>query len=142
MYSKPPFADVHSIIEKFRCIIDPTVPIPFPPLQNQDLEDVIRSCLQRDHRRRPPITGECGLLNHPFLRSGVSSAIVSSSATVTMANAPQVLSQLGDLLRSQGIKTGRVNMFMSIGQEGLRNVSNGVSRTHRFYNTQERRTDM
>ncbi|CAH0514114.1 unnamed protein product [Peronospora belbahrii] len=101
VYSKPPFADVRSIIDKFRCIIDPAVPIPFSPLQNQDLENVIRSCLQRDHRRRPPITGERGLLSHPFLRSGGSSACEPS---VTM-----------------GLPSGRVNMFMSIGQEGLRN---------------------
>uniref|UniRef100_M4C524 Protein kinase domain-containing protein n=1 Tax=Hyaloperonospora arabidopsidis (strain Emoy2) TaxID=559515 RepID=M4C524_HYAAE len=95
VYSKPPFADVHNIIEKFRCIIDPAVPIPFPPLRNKDLEDVIRSCLQREHRRRPPITGEGGLLNHSFLQNAGSGAPVSSTATVTTANAPQVLSQLG-----------------------------------------------
>ncbi|KAG6968336.1 hypothetical protein JG687_00003807 [Phytophthora cactorum] len=41
VYSKPPFGDVHSIIEKFRCIIDPAVPINFPSLQNKDLEDVV-----------------------------------------------------------------------------------------------------
>ncbi|KAL4145095.1 hypothetical protein PRNP1_012769 [Phytophthora ramorum] len=143
VYSKPPFADVHSIIEKFRCIIDPAVPIPFPALKNKDLEDVIRSCLQRDHRRRPPITGEGGLLEHPFLRSGGSSATVPPTTSVTVTNASEVLSQLGDLLRSRGVATSRVNMFMSIGQEGLRNSNNGVSRTHRyFYNTQERRTDI
>ncbi|CAH0514120.1 unnamed protein product [Peronospora belbahrii] len=122
VYSKPPFADVRSIIDKFRCIIDPAVPIPFSPLQNQDLENVIRSCLQRDHRRRPPITGERGLLSHPFLRSGGSSACEPS---VTM-----------------GLPSGRVNMFMSIGQEGLRNESNDVFGTHHVYDTQERRTDI
>ncbi|KAG6967558.1 hypothetical protein JG688_00006251 [Phytophthora aleatoria] len=41
VYSKPPFGDVHNIIEKFRCIIDPAVPINFPSLQNKDLEDVV-----------------------------------------------------------------------------------------------------
>ncbi|CAI5738290.1 unnamed protein product [Peronospora destructor] len=142
VYSKPPFADVRSIIDKFRCIIDPAVPIPFPSLQNQDLESVIRSCLQRDHRRRPPITGERGLLNHPFLRSRGSSAFVLSNNAVTMFNAPQVLSQLGDLLHLQGLPSDRVNMFMSIGLEGLRNASTDVSRTSHGYNTQERRTDI
>ncbi|UIZ24149.1 hypothetical protein KXD40_008095 [Peronospora effusa] len=142
VYSKPPFADVRSIIDKFRCIIDPAVPISFPSLQNQDLEGVIRSCLQRDHRRRPPITGERGLLNHPFLRSQGSSAFVLSNKTVTMSNAPQVLSQLGDLLRSQGLPSDRVSMFMSIGMESIRNASADASRTSHDYNTQERRTDI
>ncbi|KAF4031044.1 Protein kinase domain [Phytophthora infestans] len=148
VYSKPPFGDVHNIIEKFRCIIDPTVPINFPPLKNKDLEDVIRSCLQRDHRLRPPIEGENGLLQHPFLRSGGSSAVVSPTTTVTMTNAPEILSQLGDLLRSQGVATSRVNMFMTIGQDGLRNAGIGVSQSgvsqapSYFNNTQERRTDI
>ncbi|KAG6592603.1 TTK protein kinase [Phytophthora cinnamomi] len=143
VYSRPPFADAHNIIEKFRCIIDPSVPIPFPALNNTDLEDVIRSCLQRDHRRRPPITGEGGLLSHPFLRSVGSSTIVPSAPTVTLANAPQVLAQLGDLLRSQGVTTSRVNMFMSIGQAGLGASTGENSQTHRYlYNTQERRTDI
>ena len=143
VYSKPPFADVHNIIEKFRCIIDPAVPIPFPPLRNKDLEDVIRSCLQREHRRRPPITGEGGLLNHSFLQNAGSGAPVSSTATVTTANAPQVLSQLGGLLRSQGVPADRVDMFMSIGQEGLQKAnSSGSSRIHCLYNTQERQTDI
>ncbi|RLN90157.1 hypothetical protein BBJ28_00017489 [Nothophytophthora sp. Chile5] len=142
VYSKPPFADVRSIIEKFRCIIDPSVPIPFPALKNKDLEDVIRSCLQRDHRARPSIKGEHGLLNHPFLRSGGVNAIVSPATTVTMANAPQVLSQLGELLRSQGVESSRVQSFLSIGQEGLR-ASNGIPRTRGYlYNTEERRTDI
>ncbi|KAG6572663.1 TTK protein kinase [Phytophthora cinnamomi] len=143
VYSRPPFADAHNIIEKFRCIIDPSVPIPFPALNNTDLEDVIRSCLQRDHRRRPPITGEGGLLSHPFLRSVGSSTTVPSAPTVTLANAPQVLAQLGDLLRSQGVTTSRVNMFMSIGQAGLGASTGENSQTHRYlYNTQERRTDI
>ena len=142
MYSKPPFADVHNIIEKFRCIIDPAIPIPFPPLRNKDLEDVIRSCLQREHRRRPPITGDGGLLNHSFLQTAGSSASVSSTATVTIANASQVLSQLGGLLRAQGVPAGRVDMFMSIGQEGLQNASSGVSRIRCLNNTQERQTDI
>uniref|UniRef100_A0AAV1UIY8 Protein kinase domain-containing protein n=1 Tax=Peronospora matthiolae TaxID=2874970 RepID=A0AAV1UIY8_9STRA len=143
VYSKPPFADVHNIIEKFRCIIDPAVPIPFPPLRNKDLEDVIRSCLQREHRRRPPITGEGGLLTHSFLQNAGSGAPVSSTAIVTTANASQVLSQLGGLLRSQGVPAGRVDMFMSIGQEGLQNAnSSGSSRIHCLYNTQERQTDI
>lgn len=142
VYSKPPFGDVPSIIEKFRCIIDPSVPIPFPPLQNKDLEDVIRLCLQRDHRLRPPIDGEGGLLQHPFL-SGNSGANVAPTSTVTMANATVVLSQLGDLLRSRGVSSSRVNMFMSIGQDGLRNMRSGVPQTpHYLYNTQERRTDI
>ncbi|EGZ09120.1 hypothetical protein PHYSODRAFT_525160, partial [Phytophthora sojae] len=143
VYSRPPFADARNIVEKFRCIIDPSVPIPFPALKNKDLEDVIRSCLQRDHRLRPPIDGDDGLLSHPFLRSTGSSAIAPSAPTVTLENAPQVLAQLGDLLRSQGIETTRLNMFLSIGQAGLRASTDDVPQTPRYlYNTQERRTDI
>ncbi|GMF43809.1 unnamed protein product [Phytophthora fragariaefolia] len=143
VYSKPPFADVHSIIEKFRCIIDPSVSIPFPALKNKDLEDVMRSCLQRDHRCRPSINGDDGLLNHPFLRSAGTNTVVPSTPTVTLENAPQVLTQLGDLLRSQGVATSHVNMFMSIGEAGLRASTGEVFHTHRYlYNTQERQTDI
>ncbi|KAE8980304.1 hypothetical protein PF005_g20246 [Phytophthora fragariae] len=139
VYSKPPFADARTIIDKFRCIIDPSVSIPFPTLNNKDLEDVIRSCLQRDHRRRPPINGEDGLLNHPFLRRSGSSSVVPST-TVTLANA---LAQIGDRLRSQGVATSLLNMFMSMGQAALRGSSDDASQTHRYlYNTQERRTDI
>jgi hypothetical protein len=95
------------------------------------------------------------------LRGADSSIIVPPTATVTADTAPQLLSQFGDFLRSQGVATSRVNMFMAIGQEGVRNASGGVpsghgsghegfrnasagiSRTHRYlYNTQERRTDI
>lgn len=142
VYSKPPFGDVHNIIEKFRCIIDPTVPIKIPTLQNKDLEDVISSCLQRDHRLRPPIVGKGGLLQHPFLRSG-SNAATASPTAVTIDNAPKLLSQLGDFLRSQGVAASRVNTFIAIGQDGLQNVNTGVSQVPRYlYNTQERQTDI
>ncbi|TDH66049.1 hypothetical protein CCR75_007123 [Bremia lactucae] len=141
VYSKPPFGDVQNIIEKFRCIIDPAVPINFPALQNKDLEDVIRSCLQRDHRLRPPIVGENGLLQHLFLRVGGASA---ASTPMTMTNAPQVLSQLGDFMRSQGVAASRVNMFVAIGQDCLQTVSNGIPLPSSYVsnNTQERRTDI
>lgn len=132
---------MHSIIEKFRCIIDPSVPIQFPPLNNKDLEDVIRSCLQRDHRARPHIDGEGGLLQHPFLRS--SNGGDDMASTVTLSNAPQVLSQLGDLLRSQGVDVSRVSTFLSIGQQGLRRATRNSYTSPRIgYNTQERRTEI
>ncbi|KAL8000477.1 putative protein kinase domain, mad3/Bub1 region 1, protein kinase Mps1 family [Plasmopara halstedii] len=143
VHSKPPFGDIHNIIEKFRCIIDPTVPINFPSLQNKHLEDVIRSCLQRDHRLRPPIVGENGLLQHPFLRSDSLNTAVGTPIAVTVANAPQILSQFGEFLRCQGVAASRVNMFIAIGQDGLRNADNEESRTPYYsYNTQERRTDI
>lgn len=153
VYGKPPFADVNSIIEKFRCIIDPSYPIPYPSLKNKELESVIRSCLQRDHRARPTIDGPGGLLNHPFLRSGGVNAMVSADAAtpVTLANAPQVLSQLADLLRAQGVDNSRVSTFVSIGQQGLRGVGNTstansegrpVASVYRYNNTQERRTEI
>uniref|UniRef100_K3W8P1 Protein kinase domain-containing protein n=1 Tax=Globisporangium ultimum (strain ATCC 200006 / CBS 805.95 / DAOM BR144) TaxID=431595 RepID=K3W8P1_GLOUD len=144
VYGKPPFADVNSIIEKFRCIIDPSYPIPYPSLKNKELENVIRSCLQRDHRARPTIDGPGGLLNHPFLRSGGVNAMVSSdAAAVTLSNAPQVLSQLADLLRQQGVDNSRVSTFLSIGQQGLRSAGETQASSSRYrYNTEERRTEI
>ncbi len=37
--------------------------------------DVIQSCLQRDPKRRPPIEGPGGLLQHPFLQPQGSRAM-------------------------------------------------------------------
>lgn len=143
VYGKPPFADVHSIIEKFRCITDPSIPIPYPALKNKELENVIRSCLQRDHRARPTIDGDGGLLNHPFLERGGNST-GTSGATVTLENAPRALSQLGDLMRSEGVDSDRVSRFMALGRDGIERA-----RQHRHrnsprigYNTQERRTEI
>uniref|UniRef100_H3HCY2 Protein kinase domain-containing protein n=1 Tax=Phytophthora ramorum TaxID=164328 RepID=H3HCY2_PHYRM len=94
-------------------------------------------------QRHPEGKMKVGRASDIWSLGGGSSATVPPTTSVTMTNASEVLSQLGDLLRSRGVATSRVNMFMSIGQEGLRNSNNGVSRTHRyFYNTQERRTDI
>lgn len=148
VYGKPPFADVNSIIEKFRCIIDPNYPIPYPSLKNKELESVIRSCLQRDHRARPTIDGPSGLLHHPFLRSGGVNAMVAAggdTTAVTLATAPQVLAQLADLLRAQGVDASRVSTFVSIGQQALgggASESRSVTNVYRYHNTQERRTEM
>lgn len=148
MYGKPPFADVNSIIEKFRCIIDPSYAIAYPSLKNKELETVIRSCLQRDHRARPTIDGPDGLLNHPFLRSGGVHAMVATDAppVVTLANAPQVLHQLADVLRAEGVDNSRVSTFVAIGQSGLRRSTSTSSSSghsvYRYNTTAERRTEI
>ena len=36
--------------------------------RNPWLRDVIKSCLQRDPKKRPEIGGSAGLLEHPFLK--------------------------------------------------------------------------
>jgi tRNA A-37 threonylcarbamoyl transferase component Bud32 len=155
VYGKPPFADLGSIIEKFRCIIDPKYEIPFPPLHNKELEDVIRKCLQRDHRARPTIDGPNGLLQHAFLKNTVTSSSAATTAVhVTLANGEVVLDQLADLLRTQGVEKSKVATFVSIGQDGLRARRNGGSngnlasshyqptRGEYKYDTEERRTDI
>ncbi|DBA00194.1 TPA: hypothetical protein N0F65_007819, partial [Lagenidium giganteum] len=123
VYGRPPFADVHSIIEKFRCIIDESYAIPFPSLRNKHLEHVIRSCLQRDHRLRPTIDGEDGLLNHPFLRSesgsGNGSPNNGGPPVITSSNASSALQQLAELLRDRGMDSTQVARFVSIGHQGL-----------------------
>lgn len=156
MYGKPPFGDVHNILEKFRCIIDPSHPIPFPSLKNKELENVIRSCLQRDHRLRPTIDGEDGLLNHPFLHSGGVNAMVSAASTsaVTLDHAPQALHQVADLVRAKGgeqqfaqwlEESDRVAAFLAQNQARSTQAENtrplGSISAYR-YNTEERRTDI
>jgi serine/threonine protein kinase len=105
VYGKPPFADLQNIIEKFRCIIDPSYQISFPPLKNKDLENVIRSCLQRDHRLRPTIEGPHGLLNHPFLKCSERIGNPTSSSIVTLNNAAQILDQVGEVLKKTGLSS-------------------------------------
>ncbi|TMW59583.1 hypothetical protein Poli38472_004652 [Pythium oligandrum] len=149
VYGKPPFADVHSIIEKFRCIIDPSYPIPFPSLKNKDLEDVIRQCLQRDHRARPTIDGPGGLLTHPFLRNSTGSAGLS----ITSANAESALNQMADLLRAQGVANSKISTFLSIGREAVgSSTTESKESSGAFiyrpkgkvykYDTEERRTEI
>ncbi|GLD97215.1 hypothetical protein PINS_up005898 [Pythium insidiosum] len=117
-------ASERHLVARFRCIIDPSYPIPFPPLKNKELEDVIRQCLQRDHRARPTIGGANGLLSHPFLRSSTSSGPV-----VSVVNAPSVLQQMGDLLRAQGVESRDVEKFLAIGQRGIALAAERQSRT-------------
>lgn len=118
---------------------------------------MIRSCLERDHRRRPTIDGEEGLLNHPFLRSGGVNAMVSATSTsVTLDLAPQILHQVADLVRAKGGEqrfaewleaSDRVAAFLAQNQarspqaentRALGSRSNGAYR----YNTEERRMDL
>jgi serine/threonine-protein kinase TTK/MPS1 len=106
VYGQPPFADAATIIDKFRCIVDENYEIQFPALKNKDLEDVMRSCLRRDHKARLTIDGENGLLNHPFLRSRPSDHVV-----VSVENASSTLQDIVQLCRSTGMAGEAVDQF-------------------------------
>jgi len=63
VYGATPFASL-PFIQKMHAITDPNHPIKFPHLDNSDLLDLIRSCLDRNPRTRIPMEE---LLSHPFL---------------------------------------------------------------------------
>ena len=62
-YGKPPFSGMN-IGLKLRCITDNNYKINYGKYIDFTLIDVIKSCLQRDPRKRPSIPD---LLNHPYL---------------------------------------------------------------------------
>lgn len=69
VYGRTPFAELH-MIQKLRAITDPNHKICFPSTVDAAAIDAMQQCLRREHRQRPPIVGENGLLNeHIFLNS-------------------------------------------------------------------------
>ncbi len=84
VYGRTPFADL-PLIPKLHAICDTSAPIPFPPGQdigNEDLEDLLWVCLQRDPSLRPPIAGPGGLLEHPFLKPRTVRPVPSGSVVL------------------------------------------------------------
>ena len=69
IYGRTPFADL-SLVHKIQAIISDNVAIAYPavPAKYQAAVEVVKLCLQRDPKKRPPIAGEGGLLQHRFLR--------------------------------------------------------------------------
>ena len=64
VYGFAPFASIQGEIPKLQAIVNPKHEIPFPPVSNTRLMEVMKSCLLRDPSRRPTIQA---LLEHDFL---------------------------------------------------------------------------
>ncbi|XP_040356488.1 probable serine/threonine-protein kinase mps1 isoform X1 [Ixodes scapularis] len=63
-YGRAPFQHIVARNDKLRAIINPNFAIPFPPVADPNLLDVLKRCLRRNPRERPTISE---LLQHPFL---------------------------------------------------------------------------
>lgn len=69
VYGTTPFANLH-MYNKLQAIVNPNYKIKFPEDVDDAALDVMKQCLQRDPKARPPIIGENGLLDkHPFLNA-------------------------------------------------------------------------
>ncbi|KAI3673078.1 hypothetical protein L6452_39188 [Arctium lappa] len=64
VYGRTPFADYTTFWAKFKVITDPNYEIPYEPLSNLWLLDLIKKCLSWDRKERWTIPQ---LLQHPFL---------------------------------------------------------------------------
>ena len=68
IYGTTPFAHLPMVFTKCRAIVNPEHKINFPDDVDEAALDVIKQCLERDPKSRPPIVGRNGLLDeHPFL---------------------------------------------------------------------------
>lgn len=63
VYGRPPFAHL-TMVKKIQCIGDARYEIPFENITDDALLHVMRSCLQRNPKKRPTIPQ---LLQHPYL---------------------------------------------------------------------------
>ncbi len=66
IYGRPPFA-AFTTVQKLAVIPNPNVEIPYPPFDDLDALDSIKSCLIRNPKYRSPIVGQQGLLAMKYL---------------------------------------------------------------------------
>ncbi|XP_041354067.1 dual specificity protein kinase TTK-like [Gigantopelta aegis] len=65
VYGKTPFQDIRNCWSKLSAIKDPKHVIQLPPIQDENLLDVLQRCLNRDPTKRPSATE---LLSHAYLK--------------------------------------------------------------------------
>ncbi len=91
IYGRTPFADL-GLVQKLQAIVSDDVAIAYPavPAKYEAAVEVVKLCLQRDPKKRPPIAGRGGLLEHRFLRpeSAVEPAKVAKVAKPSARGAP------------------------------------------------------
>lgn len=64
-------------------------------IRNPWLMDVMKSCLQRNPSKRPPISGPGGLLQHPFLQpQGERAMQLFQAATLGNENMQDIVRQI------------------------------------------------
>lgn len=88
VYGVTPFHSIKSLMQKIYAITNPNYEIPFKPLADPLLLDVLQSSLKRNPKERASVEE---LLNHPYLAE--SSSASSSSASLN----PNILKQMQDL---------------------------------------------
>ncbi|XP_067134855.1 dual specificity protein kinase Ttk [Centruroides vittatus] len=98
VYGQTPFQSFHSIISKFQAIINPHYEIKYPPLDDDALLNVIKSCLIRDPYKRPSIEE---LLQHPYLHSNHEELSDTSSSLRVHSVIHQILQQLTPKCRNR-----------------------------------------
>lgn len=84
VYGKTPFAHIRDTYRKALRIKDPTYEITFRGIDNPDLLDVLRGCLQRDPEKRMTIPE---LQAHTFLRSSSCSSTQGAESERALAHA-------------------------------------------------------
>ncbi|KAK7071215.1 hypothetical protein SK128_001672 [Halocaridina rubra] len=90
VYGKTPFQDIVVPLRKLAAISNPNHEIPFPDIDDKQLLDVLKKCLQFDPRKRPSIKQ---LLEHPYLTENTN-----TSNNSTPEKMPHVKSVIDELL--------------------------------------------
>jgi serine/threonine protein kinase len=89
VFGSTPFSHL-KLIQKIRCITDPNFTISFPPCQDTALLDVLKSCFNRDPKKRPTIPE---LLAHPYMYP--SKRLAETEVQMSKAGLATLLTQLG-----------------------------------------------
>lgn len=89
VYGFTPFSKQKTLYAKLRAITDPNYQVPFPPAplfgSDRTVVNLLRSCLERDPKKRPTVQH---LLLHPFLSPSRSLFSNPTPATVPPTSAP------------------------------------------------------
>ncbi|UYV68717.1 TTK [Cordylochernes scorpioides] len=112
VYKNPPFAHIRGIYRQIGAITNSKHIITFPQLEDPDLIDVLKLCLNRNPKARPS-TGE--LLRHPYLTHRVQPSLqdyMTGLPQLTPAQIQQVFEYSRKLLEKSAVrfKAGRISI--------------------------------
>ncbi|XP_074654614.1 dual specificity protein kinase TTK-like [Tubulanus polymorphus] len=91
VYGYTPFQSYNDVTSKLQAIVNPEIPIPFPEINDRNVMDVLKKCLQRDPKKRPCVSD---LLRHPYLGGSKPADSVSSQEELLMKLGKVALNQL------------------------------------------------